>query len=234
MVDPAISKGYGSKGTDPVWKEWRWPFISNPKEPQLWPRADSSTSSSGLARTKPMPDVRSRTGCLSCRKRRRKCDEVRPTCGGCQKRQLTCEYTTRVRWTPAKIPGAVFKKPPQPETKEQETPSPTVAPEVHNTGSLEPEPRGRSKFASRELPFHGIIHVGGSINYVSDDLAQDLDENMKDAEHSGDGGLPKGWALESFVGLLNPEHFSSMAEINAFAYCKSNAWEYARSSIDKT
>jgi hypothetical protein len=127
-----------------------------------------------------------------------------------------------MRWTPAKIPGAVFKNSPQLETKEQETPSPTVAPEVHNTGSVEPERGGSSKYASREFPFLGILHVGGSINYVSDDLAQGLDENMKDAEQSGDGGQPKGWALESFVGLLNPEHFSSMAEVNAFAYCKSS------------
>ncbi|UPK92511.1 hypothetical protein LCI18_003446 [Fusarium solani-melongenae] len=35
---------------------------------------------------------RSRTGCLPCRKRRRKCDEKRPRCGSCQERGVACEY----------------------------------------------------------------------------------------------------------------------------------------------
>lgn len=33
---------------------------------------------------------RSKSGCLSCRKRKKKCDEVHPVCGHCEKKGLTC------------------------------------------------------------------------------------------------------------------------------------------------
>ncbi|KAL6855795.1 hypothetical protein J3F83DRAFT_456798 [Trichoderma novae-zelandiae] len=41
-----------------------------------------------------VPDAkrRVRTGCLSCRKRRRKCDERKPQCGSCQERRVVCKY----------------------------------------------------------------------------------------------------------------------------------------------
>ncbi|KAL3483594.1 fungal Zn binuclear cluster domain-containing protein [Aspergillus germanicus] len=36
--------------------------------------------------------LRTRTGCLQCRKRRKKCDEVRPRCSGCTRNSLACEW----------------------------------------------------------------------------------------------------------------------------------------------
>ncbi|KAJ6115309.1 hypothetical protein N7486_001087 [Penicillium sp. IBT 16267x] len=38
--------------------------------------------------------VRVRTGCWSCRRRKKKCDEVRPTCGGCMRNDLSCQWPT--------------------------------------------------------------------------------------------------------------------------------------------
>lgn len=35
---------------------------------------------------------RSKTGCLSCRRRKKKCDELRPVCTGCTNNFLTCEW----------------------------------------------------------------------------------------------------------------------------------------------
>ncbi|KAJ5261266.1 hypothetical protein N7478_011861 [Penicillium angulare] len=40
------------------------------------------------------PIVRVRTGCWSCRRRKKKCDEVRPICGGCKRNDLGCEWPT--------------------------------------------------------------------------------------------------------------------------------------------
>lgn len=46
---------------------------------------------------------RCKTGCLCCRLRKKKCDEVKPTCGGCQKLHLICtwpasdEFAWRIR-----------------------------------------------------------------------------------------------------------------------------------------
>lgn len=36
--------------------------------------------------------TRSKSGCLNCRKRKKKCDEVKPICTGCLNRNLICEY----------------------------------------------------------------------------------------------------------------------------------------------
>ncbi|EME44130.1 hypothetical protein DOTSEDRAFT_71818 [Dothistroma septosporum NZE10] len=43
---------------------------------------------------------RTRTGCLNCRRKRRKCDENKPTCEGCQARKETCEWGVRVSFRP--------------------------------------------------------------------------------------------------------------------------------------
>ena len=46
---------------------------------------------------RPQPsNTRSRSGCLNCRRRKRKCDERRPTCQGCVRRKETCEWGMRV------------------------------------------------------------------------------------------------------------------------------------------
>ncbi|KPM46464.1 hypothetical protein AK830_g96 [Neonectria ditissima] len=45
-----------------------------------------------VIRSIPDSKRRSRTGCLPCRKRRRKCNEKRPQCGSCEDRNVTCEY----------------------------------------------------------------------------------------------------------------------------------------------
>lgn len=41
---------------------------------------------------------RVRTGCLTCRRRKKKCDEARPICAGCQRNDLGCQW-------PPNVPG---------------------------------------------------------------------------------------------------------------------------------
>lgn len=40
--------------------------------------------------------VRVRTGCLTCRRRKKKCDEARPICGGCVRNDLGCSWPTTI------------------------------------------------------------------------------------------------------------------------------------------
>ncbi|KAF6809600.1 hypothetical protein CMUS01_13649 [Colletotrichum musicola] len=40
--------------------------------------------------------TRTRTGCLNCRRKKRKCDEGRPSCGGCSRRKERCEWGIKV------------------------------------------------------------------------------------------------------------------------------------------
>ncbi|KAF2020038.1 hypothetical protein BU24DRAFT_419629 [Aaosphaeria arxii CBS 175.79] len=39
---------------------------------------------------------RTRAGCLTCRSRKKKCDEVKPRCAGCRRNQLACEWPSGV------------------------------------------------------------------------------------------------------------------------------------------
>ncbi|KAF5670528.1 C6 transcription factor [Fusarium heterosporum] len=41
---------------------------------------------------RPMPIIRSRTGCFTCRKRKKKCDESKPICSGCKRNKLECVW----------------------------------------------------------------------------------------------------------------------------------------------
>lgn len=40
---------------------------------------------------------RSKTGCTECRKRKKKCDEVHPVCGICQKHKTQCKWTNKIK-----------------------------------------------------------------------------------------------------------------------------------------
>jgi hypothetical protein len=58
------------------------------KHPQLSPSAISKA-----------PNSRCKTGCQTCRKRKKKCDEGKPTCFQCQKNNVVCEgYAPKERW----------------------------------------------------------------------------------------------------------------------------------------
>ena len=46
------------------------------------------------------PIVRVRTGCFTCRRRKKKCDESRPACGGCVRNKLTCNWPSARRENP--------------------------------------------------------------------------------------------------------------------------------------
>jgi hypothetical protein len=55
----------------------------------------SPTASVTAARRRPIPRKghrKSRAGCLVCKQRKVKCDEVTPECGCCRRLGLTCQY----------------------------------------------------------------------------------------------------------------------------------------------
>ncbi|KAB8230793.1 Zn(II)2Cys6 transcription factor [Aspergillus alliaceus] len=59
------------------------------------PRSDSSDPSSLKALK---PKVRTRSGCNTCRRRRVKCDESRPTCTRCKRSKNQCSYELQLQW----------------------------------------------------------------------------------------------------------------------------------------
>ncbi|KAJ4987089.1 hypothetical protein SVAN01_07377 [Stagonosporopsis vannaccii] len=55
--------------------------------------------------------TRTRTGCWTCRARRKKCDETRPSCMACRSLNLTCEgYGVRLKWAIRGRPGVSFHR----------------------------------------------------------------------------------------------------------------------------
>lgn len=45
------------------------------------------------------PRFRVKTGCFTCRGRKKKCDEVKPLCSGCKRNKLTCRWPTPTQGT---------------------------------------------------------------------------------------------------------------------------------------
>ncbi|ANZ74249.1 BA75_01817T0 [Komagataella pastoris] len=54
--------------------------------------AMDSTKASDYKIVKRRKIVRTKTGCFCCRKRKKKCDEIRPKCSGCSRNFLVCTY----------------------------------------------------------------------------------------------------------------------------------------------
>ncbi|KAL1870789.1 hypothetical protein VTK73DRAFT_2513 [Phialemonium thermophilum] len=64
------------------------------------------------ARNRP---VRSREGCLTCKRRKVKCDEQRPRCSHCERLNLEC------KWRPLGTPSLSYRSPSDPGTKKAPT-----------------------------------------------------------------------------------------------------------------
>ncbi|PSN61658.1 hypothetical protein BS50DRAFT_680621 [Corynespora cassiicola Philippines] len=54
---------------------------------------------------------RTRAGCQTCKKRRKRCDEARPICGSCAKLNLKCTYDMHLRWATTRDPFVEQNKP---------------------------------------------------------------------------------------------------------------------------
>lgn len=68
--------------------------------------ADGSEPSNAI--TKPVKLTRTHTGCITCKKRKRKCDEARPQCSDCRRLCLDCVYANprpRQHSSPAASPS---------------------------------------------------------------------------------------------------------------------------------
>ncbi|KAL1582162.1 hypothetical protein WHR41_09021 [Cladosporium halotolerans] len=56
--------------------------------------ADEAAAAAGQKRR------RTRSGCLNCRRKRKKCDEKRPRCVKCERGNETCEWDSFVKFQP--------------------------------------------------------------------------------------------------------------------------------------
>jgi hypothetical protein len=90
---------------------------SREEVPNMQGLLDFKTDDQGLFRPYKRTNAkRTKSGCLSCRARHTKCDEHKPTCGGCTRNHLLCSWTkangrttqrsvSRHEWSPQKVPS---------------------------------------------------------------------------------------------------------------------------------
>jgi hypothetical protein len=75
------------------------------RRPRGRPRKVKSESQSSMKAT---TKGRTKTGCVTCRKRKKKCDERKPTCKNCEQNNVHCEgYPARRIWLNGKEKAAV-------------------------------------------------------------------------------------------------------------------------------
>ncbi|KAF3032550.1 hypothetical protein E8E11_000802 [Didymella keratinophila] len=88
--------------------------------PAPQPRAKNNASQRSKNKDAPKPSEsneivkkkqsKSRNGCVTCKAKRLKCDEVKPTCQQCLKRNVVCEgYKKDFKWRPFEEPGGAGK-----------------------------------------------------------------------------------------------------------------------------
>ncbi|TQV93614.1 C6 transcription factor [Cordyceps javanica] len=73
-----------------------------------------------------MPIIRSRTGCFTCRRRKKKCNEEKPLCSGCRRNHLECTWPTETNNTLQTRPK------PLPTSKSSTSPTAAAAVAVTN------------------------------------------------------------------------------------------------------
>ncbi|KAK0369076.1 hypothetical protein CLIM01_13565 [Colletotrichum limetticola] len=62
-------------------------------------KANTTNNNNASSKAKSQMHRRSRTGCYTCRLRRKKCDEGSPMCSACKHLGLTCEYKRPMWWS---------------------------------------------------------------------------------------------------------------------------------------
>jgi len=146
----------------------------------------SPTGNTGGPSTNAKMRKRTKTGCLTCRKRRIKCGEERPTCGNCIKSKRQCEgynqrvvfktpienwpnhpgHVSTIQYHTSMLPGSRNQpfRPTHPVSPVQESPIP----------SIPPRPLGNYNYANVEsgtVTGHATsqhIIAGGSHTYAQD------------------------------------------------------------------
>uniref|UniRef100_A0A0B7KCT4 Zn(2)-C6 fungal-type domain-containing protein n=2 Tax=Bionectria ochroleuca TaxID=29856 RepID=A0A0B7KCT4_BIOOC len=79
---------------------------------------------------------RTRTGCLTCRSRKKKCDEVRPRCAGCRRNLLDCKWPAYIAWNGGSQTDAIHPRPKDDarydhQAQGQASPSPGPYPNIY-------------------------------------------------------------------------------------------------------
>ncbi|KAI2404229.1 hypothetical protein LOZ63_006611 [Ophidiomyces ophidiicola] len=75
------------------------PMSQSPSQNDTPPQSQASSNSQGGPKRKRVFSNRTKTGCMTCRRRKKKCDEQHPACNNCIRGNFPCEgYSVRSTW----------------------------------------------------------------------------------------------------------------------------------------
>ncbi|KFY01598.1 hypothetical protein O988_02668 [Pseudogymnoascus sp. VKM F-3808] len=113
--------------------------------------------------------LRTKTGCISCRQRKKKCDEVRPRCGGCCHVLMECLWPTSQHLLEDGRRRMRSKRSPRPESKtstsneDKSSPrSPTIATEGPTKPNEIPNNNQLSNYTTDLWSNHAVVSLNGN------------------------------------------------------------------------
>lgn len=145
---------------------------------------------------------RTRTGCLNCSRRRRKCDEAKPTCTGCKRRGDECQWRLLGSFREANIKVLGSDHPSMSQGVITNKNKPPSKFKILNTLTNSPRTRGTSKRhaeATRDRP-EAELHASSPVaapTFEAIPEAQSKDPSQPVIQHSGS-------APEAHQGLSTP------------------------------
>ncbi|CAN9144080.1 unnamed protein product [Alternaria alternata] len=111
------------------------------------PAPKKASDTAGVTKRK---QSKSRNGCVTCKAKRLKCDEKKPTCEQCARRAVTCGgYKKDFKWRPFEEPSSSNKAP----LKSRQGSGPQVP-----TTSMPSQFQGHSNFQDHQYAFTGTPH----------------------------------------------------------------------------
>ncbi|KAI9847143.1 MAG: Maltose acetyltransferase [Thelocarpon superellum] len=189
-------------------------------------RAPSSGVQVDHRRRKRVFSNRTKTGCMTCRRRKKKCDEQKPECNNCIRGGFVCEgYSNRIEWQKSsreKAPVPLQAKDGEPVASSQYTPSSASAPLAQKATASSHASHGSH---GRELsPLH--YRVGHSSQAAPGAMARPI---FVDDDHDRVNGesSPAGHGSEGRSGDWNKTSWSNPGH-SSYAPERLHTNEYSR------
>ncbi|CAG8027369.1 unnamed protein product [Penicillium nalgiovense] len=118
------------------------------KFPSILDPPDNPASARGNIRTQKPKQTKSRNGCITCKAKRLKCDEIKPSCHQCERRKVQCGgYKKDFKWRPFEETNLASGRPTVTKAKKASN-SYQQAPSVADIGQTFPTPPTTEQSAS--------------------------------------------------------------------------------------
>ncbi|KAJ5045116.1 glutamate decarboxylase gad1 [Penicillium rubens] len=118
------------------------------KFPSILDPPDNPAPARGNIRTQKPKQTKSRNGCITCKAKRLKCDEIKPSCHQCERRKVQCGgYKKDFKWRPFEETNLASGRPTVTKAKKANNPS-QQAPSVADIGQTFPTPPTTEQSAS--------------------------------------------------------------------------------------